>query len=285
MDILINELSLNGQFSSKDKFLENVQDLLPIFKTIEKLNFKLLKKTTLFSLSITSTLNFNDILQSKDDKVRRIKSSLLKLSHNPPYWDEVSTQKHTCIDNYTYMSSNVCNSSLAESCERDESVVSFSHTNFTDRKLEVLKNGSLIEIINITKMTEFIEDLFNKGYINALVYAELIFKNTNLNFSLLETDYGFDILNDVQKKEFLNSFFYFKSMSWEEISASDGLEYKKYNKPKKRRIKGWFRDGTYKDTDIYKFRTTQEYRCFGFRKGDIFYPLRFEIDHSISDNG
>ena len=73
-------------------------------------------------------------------------------------------------------------------------------------------------------------------------------------------------------------------MSWDNIMSSDGLEYKKYNKPNKRK-KGWFREGTYKNTDIYKFRVTQEYRCFGYRTGDEFFVLRFEIDHSISDNG
>ncbi|MEA1956038.1 MAG: hypothetical protein U9N02_06050, partial [Campylobacterota bacterium] len=66
---------------------------------------------------------------------------------------------------------------------------------------------------------------------------------------------------------------------------SDGLEYKQYNKPKKLKTKGWFRNGLYKNIDIYKFRVTQEYRCFGFRKDNRFYVLRFEINHEISNNG
>ncbi|WP_373031749.1 hypothetical protein, partial [Sulfurovum sp.] len=60
-----------------------------------------------------------------------------------------------------------------------------------------------------------------------------------------------------------------------EISASDGIEYKKYNNT----LSG------FTGIDIYKFRINQKYRCFGYRKGEIFYVLHFETDHKLSDRG
>ncbi len=71
-------------------------------------------------------------------------------------------------------------------------------------------------------------------------------------------------------------------MTWKDILLSDGLEYKQY---KPNRKNDWFRDNKYSKIDIYKFRVTQKYRCFGYRKGDVFHILRFEVDHKISDKG
>ncbi|RLA70977.1 MAG: hypothetical protein DRG24_06135 [Epsilonproteobacteria bacterium] len=71
-------------------------------------------------------------------------------------------------------------------------------------------------------------------------------------------------------------------MSWDDIKNSDGLEYKQY-KPNKK--DDWFRKTIYSSKDIYKFRITQKYRCFGYRDMDKFFILRFEIDHKKSDKG
>lgn len=278
----MNELSLDGQFKDVDSFLDDLNNLLPIIKIIENLEFTLFKNNLFFDSAITSKKKLKDIMYLRDDRIRKIKSFLVKLSTNPPYWND--TQEHNCSDTYLYNSINICETSLAETCERDKVILSFNHSDFLNPSLDVQKNTIDLSIYNILDKNHFLDYIYRVNEINILTYCNEKFKKTNLDFSLLENDYGFDILDANQKNEFLISFKMFTNMTWENINASDGLEYKKYNKPSKKK-KGWFREGVYKDTDIYKFRTTQGYRCFGYRKENTFYILRFEIDHSISDNG
>ncbi len=71
-------------------------------------------------------------------------------------------------------------------------------------------------------------------------------------------------------------------MSWNDISISDGLDYKEYSPNKEN---NWFKNTKFSDKKIYKFRVTQKYRCFGYRELDTFYVLMFDIEHKISDKG
>lgn len=285
MEVLLNELSLNGQFNSEDDFFDNVDEILSIIKLIEVLNFTITKENSFYKLQVTETLTFNGFLKLRTDRAKKMKIFFMKLAHKPPFWN--LTQIHNCETNsYTYLDDDICASSLAESYERDRCVLSFLHPTFSSSNLQVYKNGVLKNIDNIFEKSTFLEVLFSRDEINPALYCECKYKDTNLNFSKYEEEYGFSSLNTPEQiNAFLDAFTEFSKMSWTDITNSDGLEYKKYNKPKKKKVKGWFREGTYKSTDIYKFRVTQEYRCFGYRDGDVFYVLRFEIDHSISDHG
>ena len=286
MAILINELSLKGQFIDEDSFIDSLKPLLQIIKLIKQLELTLLKNYTFVNSKVTLHSNFLQIVNSSNQKIKQNTSIRLLKSYllSKPYWND--TQIHNCnTDNYTFNTNNICNTSLAESSQRDKVVISFKHKNFLDKLLDIEKNNSILKICNISDKNLFLDYLLSINEINILIFCKEKFKTTNLNFDLLEDGYGFDILDDNQKNEFINSFNMFSSMTWNNISNSDGLEYKKYNKPKKKKLKAWFRKGIYKNTDIYKFRTTQGYRCFGYREEDIFNILRFEIDHSISDNG
>ena len=284
MEILLNELSLNGQFTSEEDFLDNLNNVLVTIKLLEVLNFNLLKNYTFFNSNVTATKTLSQIMRSRNDRVRKIKSYLLKLSNNPPFWND--TQKHSCIyDTYTYSSNNICDTSLAESSKRDKIILSFNHNNFLISKIIIKQNSTNINIYNIVDKNIFLDELLKTSNISPINYCLNKYKNTKLNFTLLNEDYGFDILNSIQIKEYLHTFDDFVNMSWQDILESDSLKYKKYDKPKKRSTLGWFRYDEYHDIDIYKFRTSQLYRCFGYRENDIFYVLRFEIDHKISDNG
>ena len=286
MDILINELSLDGQFIDENSFIDSLEPLLQIIKLIKQFDLMLLKNHTFSNSKVTISNSFLQVITSSNQKIRQNNSIRLIKSYllSKPYWND--TKVHSCnTDSYTFDTNNICNTSLAESSQRDKIVISFKHNGFLDKLLDIEKNSSILKIYNISDKKLFLDYLLNIHKIDILNYCKEKFKKTNLDFNLLQDGYGFDILNSNQKNEFVNSFNMFSDMSWVDISNSDGLEYKKYNKPKKKKLKAWFREGIYKDTDIYKFRTTQGYRCFGYREENIFYILRFEIDHSISDNG
>lgn len=281
MEILINELSLDGQFNDEEEFLDNFDSILKIVKLIELLNFSLLKECMLFDRNITASFKLADFAKSKKDRARKFKSLLLKLTNNPPYWNE--NQKHNCSNVYQYNGKNICDTSLAESCERDKIVLSFKHNDFNNLSCNVLKNEEAIEIFNAIDTTNFLSHLLKNNKINSLEYCQNKFKDSKLNFEKMNDGYGFDSLEThQQKQEFIEAFELFDRTDWANILTSDGLEYKPYSASKSN---NWFKGTEFENNSIYKFRVTQKYRCFGYRNGDIFYILRFEIDHKISDNG
>jgi len=283
LEILLNELSLSGQFKDENEFFDSFDITLEIIKLIDVLDFSLAKEFMLFNVDITSQYKLVDFLRLRTDRARKLKTFLLKLAHTPPYWNE--TQKHSTSDNYMYNGNDISDTSLAESCERDKIVLSFKHNNFFKNNLVIQKNSSNINIYNLIDKVHFLEYLLTNSRIDLLIYCQLKFKDSNLNFSKIESKYEFDSLeNQEQIDAFILAFKAFSQMNWEDIIKSDGLEYKQYNKPNKKKI-GWFREGLYQYTDIYKFRISQRYRCFGYRKDDTFFVLRFETDHKISDNG
>jgi len=273
MEVLINELSLAGQFKDKDEFLDNFDSVLIMIKFIDRLGFSLLKEYSLFQSKVTVQFKLDDFLRLRTDRARKMKQFLLKLAYNPPYWND--TQKHNCSnDSYIYNSNNICNTSLAESSERDKIVLSFNHNSFLNSNLLVQKNNYDIDIYNFINKDAFLEYLLSTSKIKALDYCQFKFEKSNLNFSHLNNIYGFDLLETSQQiDEFIDSFRQFSQMSWSNITTSDGLQYKRY------------KGKEFDSKTIYKFRVTQKYRCFGYRENDVFFILRFEIDHKISDNG
>jgi hypothetical protein len=273
VEVLLNELSLTGQFKDENDFFDNFDSVLEMIKLLDVLMFSLSKEYMFFDASITSKYKLSDFLRLRTDRAKRMKRFLVKLAHNPPFWNEI--QKHNCAnDSYIFNGIDICNTSLAESCERDKIVLSFLHNDFLNDNISVQKNMINTDIYNLVDRNRFLEHLLLSDEIEAFVYCKLKFKNSNLNFSKLENEYGFDLLlNKQQVNEFIDSFKQFSAMSWYDIVRSDGLQYKRYN-------------GTeFKIENIYKFRVTQKYRCFGYREKDEFFVLRFEIDHKMSDNG
>lgn len=37
--------------------------------------------------------------------------------------------------------------------------------------------------------------------------------------------------------------------------------------------------------NICKFRVSEKFRCFGYRKKDTFFVLRIDLEHKLSDKG
>ena len=269
----MNELSLTGQFKDEDDFFNHFDSILEIIKLIELLKFSIAKEYMFFDVAVTYKYKLGDFLRLRTDRAKRMKRFLAKLAQNPPYWNDI--QKHDCSDNgYIFKERDVCSTSLAESCERDKVILSFRHEEFLDTQIKVEKNSDKIELYNLICKDSFLDFLLKSSIIEAKTYCQEKFKNSNLDFSLLKNKDGFGLLETTQQvDEFIDAFIEFSTMSWENIISSDGLQYKKYNGKE------------FKNQNIYKFRITQKYRCFGYRENNIFFVLKFEIDHKMSDNG
>ena len=57
-----------------------------------------------------------------------------------------------------------------------------------------------------------------------------------------------------------------------------------YGITKNKKIKRYFSDDLWKK-GVKKFRITQRNRCFGYVDNGVFYVLRFDLDHELSDVG
>ena len=279
MEILINELSLCDHYSSEEQFIEfGITPFVSVLKELNNERDIVYKKSDLYNYSVTSSQTLHSFLNSnisrQYDIIRKFKSLLFQFLFDEPYWE--IDQKHTSDDSYLLAEKEVCGHSLAEACERDRVIISFRSENFNKTKIEIHKN----EIEKIT-----LDNLLDKGHCNELNREKNIicieeycinrFKGSKIDFSQIDNKEGFLLLKKEDESIFIDAFRKFTELSWSDVFTDDGLDYKPY--PDNDKI---FRKIPYK---IQKFRTSQKYRCFGYVSDSIFYVLRFDLEHKLSD--
>lgn len=279
MEILINELSLHGQFENEDHFVE--EGAIPFVSAFKELNNKrdtVYKKYDLYSYKITQDLSLHGFLTAQgsrlSDVTRRLKSLLLGFILDEPYWE--SNPKHSSGNTYLLNQENLVGFSLAEACERDKIVISFNSEKFNRKKVSIYKNNS----VEVT-----LDNLFDKGHCNEVnrernnigidEYCVTRFKGDKLDFSQIDSKLGFELLKKEDEELFIDAFKKFTELSWQKIFVDDGLDYKLYSDNDK-----VFKYVRHK---IHKFRVTQKYRCFGYTVDGVFYVLRFDLEHKLSD--
>jgi len=277
MNILLNELSLSGQFTSVDDFVSNLEDVINLTNFILTLeDITLYKSQNLWSSKVTEDNSLQDILRVYgNNKLTKLKIDLAKLNNNPPFWE--TEQMHLSSDIYLFNGINVTETSLAESIEREKLIISFKNEDFLSQVLVISKNGKDLNLCNFINLKILSFFLYKNSQIDEYTFCKNFYKNTKLDFSKLDDDRrGFNMLpTSDEKKLFLNQFMLFSDSSWKDILKSDGLKYKKY----KSTLNG------FESEDIYKFRVNDLLRCYGYRIDDIFYVLHFERDHKLSNKG
>ncbi|GAQ19126.1 hypothetical protein OPHB3_3085 [Oceanobacillus picturae] len=286
MNVILNEFSLEEQFDSPETFLESLKSIIKVQHIMDVCSFTLLKHQELYNYKVTENRTLHEILIDKristGNEGRKFKIFLKKLMSDPPFWQD--NQRHLNSDRYICdYTHEVSGYSLAEACERDKIVLSFDCGNFREAGLIIKKNGQPISLLNINDPKVFADYLLEMKKIGYHEFCNTRFENQNISFSKLESSYDFNMLEEEEANTFISTFKYFSEMTWDEIQQSNGLEFKKYQ-PASRKD-DWFANSSYEDKQIFKFRTSQKYRCFGYREGNVFFVLRFEVDHLVSDKG
>ncbi len=170
MDILLNELSLSGQYASREIFVEEIlPSLIEVLDEIQKL-FKatIYKNQQFYSSKVTNADTIHDILvgdlSRQYPSLKKIKRQLKSLFAEP-YWED--TRKHSNSLSYTYQGNDICNHSVAEACERDKVIVSFRDSElFREETLSILKNGNeQIGIDNLVNAGHYSNVLRQRGII------------------------------------------------------------------------------------------------------------------------
>jgi len=275
MEILINELSLSGQFDSIDHFIES--GLRPFIKALNDIDFQsclLYKKYDFYSAKITMQHSIHDILigviSRQYDEIRKLKSQFVKI-FDQPYWEDET--KHSANSVYLFNGKNVCGFSLAEACERDKIVISFNHDDFLSIRLFISKDDKNIILDNLFEFGHYTLIAYRHNLISFEEYCRKMFLKSKLNFSKIDEKHGFSLVkNKDDEKLFYKGLKKFSELSWTQIGEDKGLSYKEY--------KGGFKNISEK---IYEFRFSEKYRCFGYKKDDVFFVLRFELEHKLGN--
>jgi hypothetical protein len=196
MEILINELSLNGQFLTVEQF---IADVLIKFDAIlrecdRNQDVIILQKQDFWNCKVTQTENLYSILKiksvKKSDEISRFKLLLGNLK-DEQYWE--NSPKHNVNDNYEYNGNNIAGSSLAESCERDKVVISFILSGFSSTKLQIFKNRQKVNIDNLFEKWHYSEVAYCRGQMTECEYFDKKCKAGKI--SLLENKYRFSKTN------------------------------------------------------------------------------------------
>ncbi len=292
MDCILNELSLNGQYKDMDDFAEQgVKPLSGVLHDISTLGVGLLyKKSDFYNSKVTSDETFHHILFSQAakvcDSIRRMKSQLAKLQ-NEPYWDD--DVQHDVTKVYLLLrekteGTNVTLTSVAEAMARKACLISFSKSDFLSKQLCVkIQNEDTTphKVPNIWEENQLGDVLLNYGDLSFKSYCKSR-KFCKLSFDRLGAKNGFDLLSKENMNLFKSSFEKFESLSWQEIATDDGLDYKEFDKNKRTSL--YFSDREW-DRGIHKFRISQKIRCYGNTINGVFYVLRFDLEHKLSDLG
>lgn len=271
------------------------QDIIEIFTNVSTLSKKInmFNSQLIFDNKLASFINYIKLIED-----RAIRIFLMTKIRNPkPFcsdsFDEYFEDKNIVLGNCIVEGAtiDILENFLACAMFLDSPIITpksiCKNRYFLDKTIYIKCDNGSKELKNyfLENTKEILDDLeiyIESLEVKPLEYCLRKFKDGNLNFTLLDDSYGFNILNSSQEKDFLSTFKKFSQMNWIDIIKSSankkGLNYKSYDGD-------WFKNTIYSDINIFKFRTSQKYRCFGYRKDNEFFILRFEIDHRISDNG
>lgn len=278
MQILFNELSLTGQFSNQDAFIES--GLLPVIgvlKEMKEFSMILLKKSDTWSKMITPSATLHSLLvknvRRTADEVRRFKLAIADLTKEP-FWD--SDSKQDAASTYLLDGTDIRGSSPAEACERDKVVVSFVSSSASVDPLNIIRNGINVPLNNLTCSGKLRELLWANKQIPFKSYLTARFSGGKLDFSKVDEKMGFSGIQSNEQSLFVDTFRKFDELTWEQIHTDNGLDYKEYR-------------GNigicYRDLKTYKFRASRKFRCHGYREKNSFVVIGFETDHKLSDRG
>lgn len=294
MEYILNEQSLKGQFANSDNFAtDGMKPLLGVIKTLSSIGVNdILKNQNFFNSEVVPGKKWYELKHGRMSDTVRAMCSLLSKMQGQPYWDLTPRQdmnKHYYIqragDDDAIVEIDVAQTGVAEAFARKGCLISFTGGDY-DNNTEYVRCEDELQygenpVMNLHDKEETEKFLFDSGQINFQHYIKSRFCE-KLVYDELSTDYGLNLVNKNNFREFFNSFRDYEDYTWQQIITSEGFDYKEFHRNKQTRA--YFTQEQW-NKGIYKFRITQEIRCFGHRNGEKFHLYRIDLDHILSDKG
>lgn len=289
MEYIVNELSLTGQYGGVEEFLDvGLPSFMGVMNDIRNADSSLhiLKKADLYDSNVTDDVKLKNLIWEEKyriyDSLKKFKSQLADLILGGTFWDEtfqqsIDTKYFRINDNLV----SVAGSSVAEAFVREDCLVSFRKSDYEADSVYVTDEKEERAIPNFYRERQVLDFLLECGQLPYKLYIKNAF-NRRLNFNEISPREGLNLITRDNFHLFESAFHKFETLAWDQIRVDDGLDYKEFHK--NRYTKDYFRPDQW-DKTIMKFRINDKIRCFGYRMGNVFFVLRIDLDHRLSDLG
>ena len=196
--IIINELSLSGQFHDSQDFWKN--GMPPFYKALQDARSfgvgYLFKQGSFYGAQATPDKTLHDLLTAPEariiDEAKRYKSTLARAICNP-FWDDAPQQDLNA--HYLADEADVSGSSVAEATVRAVCLLSFIRSLYEKHPVVVTKDGVAIPVGNIWKEKQLPSILFERrGNCLSRSISRLISVKENLISALLMALMDFPLL-------------------------------------------------------------------------------------------
>lgn len=173
MEMILNDFSIDGQFCDEEQFEDYcVRYLIDVFKCLEDLLIPLYKRMDTYNRKITpDTTLFEFIRQANNPVASNIKSFLINLAMQKPYWDEMGEMRSSINDNtYECEYNDEFPNCISEAVERNTHLLSLKHDDYIEENLICMKNGQAYKISNVKQKNDLLwlylrEDVHNLKYV------------------------------------------------------------------------------------------------------------------------
>lgn len=294
MEYVLNEQSLKGQYTDGDRFaIDGMTPLLGVIQTLSTFGVNdILKISTFYNSEVAPDKKLHELMQGRMSAPVLALCSRLSRMQGEPFWDLAPHQdlnKHYFIqkpgEEDAVEEKDVAGTGIAEAYARKGCLISFRGGGYDEPTEKVRcedepKYGDT-PVSNLHNREETEQFLFDSGRIDYQSYIKSRYCG-KLVYDELSPNHGLNLVNRYNFREFINSFRDFEDYSWQQIITSDGFDYKEFHKNKNTRA--YFTSEQW-EKGIYKFRITQEIRCFGRREDNRFLLYRIDLDHILSDKG
>ena len=171
--IIINELSLSGQFHDSQDFWKN--GMPPFYKALQDARSfgvgYLFKQGSFYGAQATPDKTLHDLLTAPEariiDEAKRYKSTLARAICNP-FWDDAPQQDLNA--HYLADEADVSGSSVAEATARAVCLLSFIRSLYGKHPVVVTKDGVAIPVGNIWKEKQLSSILFEREELSLKKY-------------------------------------------------------------------------------------------------------------------
>jgi len=159
MELILNDLSLYGQFATiddfEDIFLKHMNDIV---KLIIEQKVPLYKKSDTYNRNITANVTVHRYLSKtyNDPVATIIKQNIVKMAYNQPYWDAIGImQSRTNVD-YDYPNKQPEPNCFTEAIERKCPILSMRDDNKVQEIIKCSKNNQSVELTDVRDVKTFL---------------------------------------------------------------------------------------------------------------------------------
>ena len=183
MEVMLNDESINGQFT-KESFIDYlIKEVIPILKLLEEQKINLLKSYETYNRKCTSNRTFEDILHDNHTAITRLKSVLVQLTRDP-FWNEnVETDMDAMYSCEGYDMCDIPNA-ITEALAREDPVFSFKDGGFDEENIVVTYNGNNVYIKNFYSLCLLEKHLKDLGLIERWESNSFLIESLGYKFEI-----------------------------------------------------------------------------------------------------